>query len=82
MDQKTGFLYWGDVGPDAGGDGPRGPKGYDEVNQARTAGNFGWPCFIGPNRPYNIVDFTTGRIGEPQDPSHPTNHSVNNTGAK
>ncbi len=82
VDQKTGFLYWGDVGPDAGGDGPRGPKGYDEVNQARTAGNFGWPCFIGPNRPYNIVDFTTGKIGEPQDPAHPTNHSVNNTGAK
>ncbi len=25
------LLYWGDVGPDAGGDGPRGPRGYDEV---------------------------------------------------
>ncbi len=82
VDQKTGFLYWGDVGPDAGGDGPRGPKGYDEVNQARNAGNFGWPCFIGPNRPYNMVDFATGTIGEPQDPAHPFNHSVNNTGAK
>ena len=82
VDQKTGFLYWGDVGPDAGGDGPRGPKGYDEVNQARNAGNFGWPCFIGPNRPYNMVDFATGTIGEPQDPAHPFNNSVNNTGAK
>jgi len=82
VDQKTGFLYWGDVGPDAGGDGPRGPKGYDEVNQARNAGNFGWPCFIGPNRPYNRVDFATGTIGKPQDPAHPFNDSVNNTGAK
>ncbi len=82
VDQKTGFLYWGDVGPDAGGDGPRGPKGYDEVNQARNAGNFGWPCFIGPNRPYNMVDFATGKIGEPQDPERPFNHSVNNTGAR
>ncbi len=82
VDQRTGFLYWGDVGPDAGSDGPKGPKGYDEVNQARTAGNFGWPCFIGPNRPYNMFDFATGKIGEPQDPSHPYNHSINNTGAK
>lgn len=82
VDQKTGFLYWGDVGPDAGGDGPRGPKGYDEVNQARKAGNFGWPCFIGPNRPYNMVDFATGKIDDPQNPEHPFNRSVNNTGAK
>lgn len=82
VDQKTGYLYWGDVGPDAGGDGPRGPKGYDEVNQARTAGNFGWPCFIGPNRPYNMVDFATNTIGEPQAPEQPFNHSVNNTGSR
>ena len=23
-----------------------GPRGYDEINQARAAGNFGWPYFI------------------------------------
>ncbi len=82
IDRKTGFLYWGDVGPDAGQDGPRGPRGYDEVNQARSAGNFGWPYFIGANRAYNMVDFTTGQIGLPQDPMHPVNRSVNNTGSQ
>lgn len=52
VDQKTGYLYWGEVGPDAGGPNPnRGPAGFDEINQARTAGNFGWPMFCGDNRP-------------------------------
>ncbi len=81
VDQKTGYLYWGDVGPDAGADGPRGPRGYDEVNQARVAGNFGWPYFIGDNYAYGIVDFATGEIAPPLDQSRPVNQSVNNNGA-
>ena len=40
IDPKTDFLYWGDVGPDARKNGKRGPKGHDEVNQARKAGFF------------------------------------------
>ena len=43
IDPKTGWLYWGEVGPDARTAGPRGPRGYDEINQARKAGFFGWP---------------------------------------
>ncbi len=82
VDQKTGFLYWGDVGPDAGGDGPRGPRGYDELNQARQAGFFGWPLFIGDNYAYPDVDFETGAIGERFDAAKPLNDSVNNTGPK
>lgn len=82
VDQRTGFLYWGDVGPDAGGDNERGPRGYDEVNQARTAGNHGWPYFIGNNRAYSMVNFATGEIGKPQDPDQPMNRSVNNTGSQ
>ncbi|MBU6237922.1 MAG: PQQ-dependent sugar dehydrogenase [Planctomycetes bacterium] len=82
IDPKTGFLYWGDVGPDAGGDGQRGPRGYDEVNQARKAGNFGWPLFIGNNQPYLRVDFASGSIGETFDPSSPVNFSRFNSGAK
>ncbi|MGB1816535.1 MAG: PQQ-dependent sugar dehydrogenase, partial [Rubripirellula sp.] len=78
VDQETGYLYWGDVGPDAGSDGPRGPRGYDEINQARVAGNFGWPYFIGDNYPYGIVDFATGKIAPPLDPARPINQSVNN----
>lgn len=81
VDSRTGYLYWGDVGPDAGQDGDRGPRGYDEINQARAAGNFGWPYFIGDNFAYSIVDFATGEIGAPLDPAAPVNHSVNNTGA-
>jgi cytochrome c len=82
VDAKTGYVYWGEVGPDAGGDGPRGPRGYDEINQARKAGNFGWPYFIANNQPYPHVDFATGKIGEKYDVNGPTNTSPNNTGEK
>lgn len=82
VDAKTGYLYWGDVGPDAGGDNERGPRGYDEVNQARKAGNFGWPYFIGNNYAYSIVDFATKTIGEKLDPASPKNRSRNNTGSE
>ncbi len=82
VDQKNGHLYWGDVGPDAGGDGARGPRGYDEVNQARKAGFFGWPLFIADNQAYPKVNFATGEIGEKFDAAKPVNDSANNTGAK
>ena len=51
VDQKNSNLYWGEVGPDASNDSlaTRGPRGYDEVNQARKAGYFGWPLFVGNN---------------------------------
>ncbi len=84
VDRKNGFLYWGEVGPDANADSldTRGPRGYDEFNQARTAGFFGWPLFIGPNIPYRNYDFETGVSGEAFDPQHPINNSRNNTGLK
>jgi len=82
VDAKTGYVYWGEVGPDAGGDGPRGPRGYDEINQARRAGNFGWPYFVGNNQAYSDVDFATGTIGLKFDPQAPVNESPNNTGEK
>ena len=82
VDQATGFLYWGDVGPDAGGDNERGPRGHDEINQARQAGFFGWPYFNADNQPYADVNFATGKIGPRFDPLHPVNDSPNNTGTK
>ncbi|WP_010585622.1 PQQ-dependent sugar dehydrogenase [Schlesneria paludicola] len=82
VDPATGFLYWGDVGPDAGADGPRGSRGYDEINQARKAGNFGWPYFVANNRPYAHVNFETGEIVALSDVNGPKNDSPNNTGAK
>jgi cytochrome c len=58
VDAKTGFLYWGEVGPDAGGPNEqRGPAGHDEVNQARGPGFFGWPLFVANNKPYTPVDY-------------------------
>ena len=82
VDSKTGFLYWGDVGPDAGNDKPdeKGPRGYDELNQARTAGYFGYPLFIGNNYPYRQFNYETGEVGDFFDPKKPMNLSKNNTG--
>lgn len=82
VDQKNGNLYWGEVGPDASNDSlaTRGPRGYDEVNQARKAGNFGWPLFVGNNYAYRHFDYSTGESGEAFDPSRPINDSRNNTG--
>jgi cytochrome c len=80
IDRTTGFVYWGEVGPDANADGPRGPRGYDEINQARKAGNFGWPYFVGDNYAYAKVDFATNAIGPFADPARPRNTSPNNTG--
>ena len=81
VDQRTNYLYWGDVGPDAGNDSPtRGSRGYDEVNQARKAGYFGYPLFIGDNRAYNRYDMGTKVSGERFDPLKPINDSPHNTG--
>ena len=82
VDQKNNYLYWGEVGPDANNDSlsTRGPRGYDEVNQARKAGYFGWPLFVGNNYSYFQYDYATGTSGAPFDPAHPVNNSRNNTG--
>ncbi len=83
LDGRTGYLYWGEVGPDAGGPNPnRGPAGFDEINQARQAGNFGWPYFAGDNKPYRQYDFATKQSGAPFDPAKPVNLSVHNTGPR
>lgn len=82
VDPKTGFLYWGDVGPDASQDdvAKRGPRGYDEINQAREAGFFGWPFFVGNNFAYRAYDYDTGESGELFDVNGAVNDSPNNTG--
>ncbi len=81
LDRKNGFLYWGEVGPDAGGfNEVRGPAGFDEVNQAREAGNFGWPFFVGDSKPYWHWDFIMKTNTFKYDPAKPVNMSPNNTG--
>ena len=81
FDNHRGFLYWGDVGPDANNsDVNRGPGGHDEINQARVAGNYGWPLFIGDNLPYNDYNWDTKKSGKLFDPLKPINNSRYNTG--
>ncbi|GAB4416320.1 MAG: hypothetical protein OHK0039_25620 [Bacteroidia bacterium] len=82
VDRRSGYLYWGDVGPDGQKDSTRGPRGYDELNQARQAGFFGWPYFIADNKPYRRVDYQTQTLGDWFDPVQPVNFSPNNTGIR
>ncbi len=80
---KTGTLYYGDVGNDAGGDSAnRGPRGYDLINQVKKPANYGWPFFRGNNFPYSAYDFASKVVGEKFDPLHPINDSPNNTGMR
>ncbi|MEM9142582.1 MAG: ThuA domain-containing protein [Bacteroidota bacterium] len=81
VDSKTGFLYWGDVGPDAGkAKTDRGPSGMGEYNQARKAGFWGWPYTRGYNEAYNDYDFATKTSGPKFDPENLINNSRHNTG--
>ncbi len=81
VDQKTGYLYWGEVGPDAGAASEtRGPAGHDEINQARQAGFFGWPYFVADNKAYFGWDFETKKQRKKFDALKPLNYSPNNTG--
>jgi len=82
IDPRSGALYWGDVGPDASDEGARGPRGFDEIDRALAAGNFGWPLFIADNRPYAAYDFDTKELGAPFDPAAPANDSPFNTGER
>lgn len=81
IDSKTGWLYWGEVGPHGTRDSlGRGPKSYDEFNQAKEAGNYGWPYFIADNKVYWDYNYATGESDEKFDPADPINDSHNNTG--
>lgn len=82
VDSKTNFVYWGEVGPDANEDSEIGPRGYDEMNQARKPGNFGWPWFVADNQAFPVYDYAANKPLEKKDPLHLVNNSPNNTGLK
>jgi len=83
IDPETNHVYWGEIGPDARDDvADRGPRGYDELNQAKGPGFFGWPYFIGDNKAYHDFDFAASKSGELYDPQHPINDSPHNTGMR
>lgn len=68
VDPRTGWILSGDVGPDGR------ETDYDEFNVLRSAGNQGWPYFVG-NTAY-LVD------GKPAVADAPVNNSPLNTGLK
>ncbi|TPQ21584.1 PQQ-dependent sugar dehydrogenase, partial [Streptomyces sporangiiformans] len=81
VDKKTGILYVGEYGPDAGAADPaRGPAGQVEFARITKPGNFGWPYCTGKNDAYKDYDFATGTSGEAFDCDAPKNTSPNNTG--
>lgn len=83
VDSRTGYVYWGEVGPDNRVDDPNvGPRGYDEFNQAKAPGFFGWPYFVGPNAAFPFYDYVQDKPLAPKEPLRPLNTSVNNTGLK
>lgn len=82
VDSKTGWIYWGEIGPDQDQDTETGPRGYDEQNQAKGPGFFGWPYFIANNLPIPKYDYLNDRVGAKLDPQHPVNTSPNNTGLR
>jgi cytochrome c len=82
VDPKNNFVYWGDVGPDSNVPAEENFLSYDEINQARKPGFFGYPYFLGNNEGFPKYDFETKKEGPKQDPLRPINNSPNNTGIK
>jgi len=81
VDQDTDTLYFADIGPDAREETDEfGPRGYDEINKATEAGNFGWPTVIGNNIPYRMYDYEAETTGKLFNPLAPENFSPRNTG--
>ncbi|MCY4000519.1 MAG: ThuA domain-containing protein [Bacteroidetes bacterium] len=74
IDDSTGWIYWGDIGPGL-------INSWDEFNQAKEPGFYGWPYFTGYNDPYPHYHLAEQEYVEP-DPMAPVNHSEYNTGAK
>ena len=83
VDKKNNNLYWGDVGPDTKVEGEYGePMSYDEINQARDPGFYGWPYFLGNNQAFPHYDYATKTEGPKKDSAKPINDSPNNTGER
>ncbi len=82
VDKYTGWLSWGDIGPDAGIEkADRGPAGNDEFNLVNKPVFAGWPYFVGANLGYKKWNYETGTsLNQGWDVNAPMNESKNNTG--
>ena len=77
---NTDWLFWADVGPDANAPSVKGPAGVDEINLTKTAGNYGWPYFLGiDNGAYQIPYRQPSPYYNTKE--NPENTSIWNTGA-
>ncbi|MEX0599903.1 MAG: ThuA domain-containing protein, partial [Rhodothermales bacterium] len=82
VDPKTGWVFWGEVGPANQYQEDALDQGQEEFNLAKGPGFFGWPYFIGDNGRYRDYDYETEEYGEWPDPENPINDSPNNTGIR
>lgn len=83
IDSKTNYLYFGDVGPDTKVKASTGEfMSFDEINQVREPGFYGWPYFLGNNEIFPKYNYATKKEEPGKDPLKPINSSPNNTGAK
>ena len=83
IDAENGYLYFGDVGPDTQLKAPDGElMSYDEINQVRKPGFYGWPYFLGNNDVFGKYNYATKSLDPGKDPLKPINESPNNTGLR
>lgn len=83
FDSKRRWLYYGEVGNDAiNDDAQKGPKGYDEINQVRSAGNYGWPYVVADNKENMDFNYATNASQGKFNANALINDSPNNSGLK
>ncbi len=74
IDDSTGWVYWGDVGPGL-------VDSWDEFNQAKEPGFYGWPFFTGYNDSYTHYHLAEQEYVQ-SDVNSPINESEYNTGVR
>jgi hypothetical protein len=68
VNEQTGHVYVGTVGPDGKNPDPRrGPAAHEELEVVPPGGgtNHGWPRCIANNIPYNDYNWQTSQAGDP-----------------
>lgn len=86
IDTESGWIFTGEVGPDARSNNPsRGSHGTEEWNLATGPGFYGHPYCIADNRGWNALIGVNGSFGEYDEPYNCAavqNTSPNNTGIR
>ena len=86
VDQKTGWLLWGENGPPnhwvpgTNLDGKKEPLGYDEFNLAKKPGFYGYPMIIAKQEAFSNYDFKVKKSLGKFSAKTPVNNHPDNTG--